>query len=278
MEQKLPLDDFLPEAYLAANTAIDCGKIIMKIYKKEFQTTFKNKREYITEADIKSNYLIQKKISPTNYPILSEESIDDKKRLESDLIWIIDPLDGTADFVNKTGEFTLMISLVKNQKPILGVIYWPTKQVLYLAQKDKGAFQLKNKKWSKISVSDILNIEKCRVIMSRHHISKTEKKFLEYMNIKNYSQKGSSLKVVEIASGNAEIYFTITNKIKQWDTCASYCLIKEAGGNITDLNGNDLQYNIDEVNHKNGILVTNGFIHKKLVERYNEFLTRNKEN
>lgn len=276
MRQKLPHDDFLLEADLAVNTIIDCGKSIMEIYQKEFRTSFKSEKEYLTEADIKSNHLIQKKLSSTNYPILSEESIDDKKRLESKIVWIIDPLDGTADFVNKTGEFTLMISLVKNQKPILGIIYWLTNNVLYLAQKDRGAFQFKNKKWSKITVSTISNIEDCRVLMSRHHISKTEENFLKYLNIKNYSNKGSSLKATEIASGCAEVYFTDTNKIKQWDTCASYCLIKEAGGNITDLNGNDLQYNTNEINHQNGILVTNGLIHDKLIKKYKEF--QNKEN
>ena len=80
------------------------------------------------------------------------------------------------------------------------------------------------------------------------------------------------MKVTDVCSGKADLYFTLTNKIKQWDTCASYCLIKEAGGKMTDMFGADLEYNTDILNHQNGILVTNGIIHKQIVQNYMEFL------
>ena len=76
------------------------------------------------------------------------------------------------------------------------------------------------------------------------------------------------MKVAEISSGSAEIYFTTTNKIKQWDTCASYCLISEAGGKMTDMEGNDIVYNTEILNHENGLLVTNGLVHEKIVKEY----------
>ena len=94
-------------------------------------------------------------------------------------IWIVDPLDGTTDFVNKTGEFTIMIALVENHKPVLGLIYWPTRNQLYLAQKDSGAYQFVDKKWKRITVSNTDDLKKCKAVGSRFHISDQEKKFLK---------------------------------------------------------------------------------------------------
>ena len=86
------------------------------------------------------------------------------------------------------------------------------------------------------------------------------------------TRRGSSLKAIDVASGMAEFYFTSSNKIKQWDTCASYCLIKEAGGNITDVFNNDLKYNTEAVNHQNGIVITNKLIHNQLINSYKKFM------
>ena len=90
---------------------------------------------------------------------------------------------------------------------------------------------------------------------------------LELLEIKNTASIGSSLKVMEIASGRADIYLTSTNKMKQWDTAASHCIISEAGGKMTDITGNDLIYNTESVNHENGLLVTNGLIHEAVVSK-----------
>lgn len=271
----IPIEDPLPEIELAMQAAIEAGKEIMDVYNQDFSSTVKNDNEPITEADVKSNNIIQKTISNFGYPILSEESVDDKKRLNFQKIWIIDPLDGTTDFIKKTGEFTIMISLLDGKQPILGIIYWPTENKLFLAQKDKGAYKLDNGTWSKLSVSNISELSQCKVVGSRHHISENEQKLLKLLNIFKFTSKGSSLKVADISSGSAELYFTTTNKIKQWDTCASYCLINEAGGKMTDMLGNDLQYNTEKLNHENGLLVSNGFIHNQVIKIYNKFLKNN---
>ena len=268
----IPIEDPLQETKLAIHAAIEAGKEVMAVYNKEFSSTVKNDNSPLTEADIKSNNIIQKIISIFGYPILSEESIDDKKRLDFQKIWIVDPLDGTTDFIKKTGEFTIMISLLEDKKPILGIIYWPTEDKLFLAQKEKGAYILDNDIWSKLSVSNISELSQCKVVGSRHHISDNEQKFLKSMNIFKFTSKGSSLKVVDVSSGFAELYFTTTNKIKQWDTCASYCIINEAGGKMTDMFGKDLEYNTEKLNHENGLLVSNGLIHEKIIKFYSEFL------
>lgn len=275
MNLEIPITNPFPETHLAIQAALEAGKKVMNVYNHEFSSTLKKDNEPLTEADVKSNQIIQKIILDSGHHILSEESEDNKKRLDSKKIWIIDPLDGTSDFIKKTGEFTIMISLVEDHIPILGVIYWPTKSTLYLAQKDQGAFKSENDVWSRLSVSNISELKNCRAVGSRYHISEIEQNLIKSLNISQFTSKGSSLKVADISSGNAELYFTTTNKIKHWDTCASHCLITEAGGKMTDMLGNDLKYNTEKVNHENGLLVSNGLIHDQVINIYSEFLRNN---
>ena len=267
--------EILPETELAINAVKEAGNAVMEIYKHDFTSTTKKDNSPLTEADLKSNDIIQKIIVGTGYPVLSEESVDSKKRLEHDKIWIIDPLDGTSDFVSKSGEFTIMIALVEKQ-PILGVIYWPTNDILYVAQKGGGAHKFVTGVWEKLTISKRSEPHNCRALGSRHHLSSQEINFLKLLNVEKFSERGSSLKVIDVCSGTAELYFTMTNKIKQWDTCASNCLIVEAGGKMTDMLGNELEYNTENIYHKNGILVTNGIIHDIITDRYNEFLRKMK--
>jgi 3'(2'), 5'-bisphosphate nucleotidase len=272
MKNKIPFSNPLPETNLAINSVIDAGKTVMKIYNQPFETKIKSDNSPITEADIASNKIIQKIISTSDYPILSEETKDNKKRLEKETVWIIDPLDGTSDFINKTSEFTIMIGLVRKQVPVLGIIYCPPQNTLYVAQQNQGSYQLAGEKWSKMSVSTISDLTKSRTVYSRHHSEESERLFFKYIKTKKLTKRGSSLKAIDVASGTSELYFTSTNKIKQWDTCASYCLVKEAGGNMTDVYGNDLNYNTDDVNHQNGIIVSNGLVHEKVINSYKRFL------
>ena len=272
MKNKLPFTNTLSETNLAIDAAVKAGKAVIEVYKNNFSFHVKDDNSPITEADIKSNMIIQEVLSTTNIPVLSEESVDNLARLKCEKIWIIDPLDGTSDFIEKGGEFTIMISLVQSGKPILGVIYWPTEDKLYVAQKNQGAYELFSGHWKKLNVNNISNLEKCHAVLSRHHLSESDKKFIKKLNLLEFNQKGSSLKVLDVCSGKAEVYLTTTNKIKQWDTSASYCLISESGGKMTSMNGEDLEFNTKLINHKNGLLVTNGLVHNKITNEYSKFL------
>lgn len=266
--EKIPISNRLPELDVAIDAAVQAGQSILKIYDGKFESETKSDDSPITIADVKSNEMIKSILSKTDHMILSEEDKDDKKRLDEKTIWIIDPLDGTSDFIDKTGEFTVMISLVKYGKPELGVIGWPTGNTIFAAQRGSGAFRYKNGSWEKISVSNTFDLSKCRTVGSRHHLSDKEKKFIKKLGITDFTSIGSSLKVAKISSGEAEAYITTTNKMKEWDSAASYCIIHEAGGKMTDMSGNDLAYNKKDVYHKNGILVTNGRIHEKIIEEF----------
>ena len=264
----IPILDRIPELDIAIKAAKEAGDAILEIYQRDFDTHTKKDNSPITEGDLKSNEIIKKILSETEHMILSEEEDDDLSRLSENMIWIVDPLDGTSDFIDKTGEFTIMIALIKNKKPILGVIGWPTEKTFFVAQKGSGAFRYSNDEWHKISVTSISELSKCRTVGSRHHLSDREKSFIKKLGIEDFTSIGSSLKVGKISSGEAEAYITTTNKMKEWDSAASYCIISEAGGKMTDMLGNDITYNNKNVFHQNGILVTNGLIHDEIVREF----------
>lgn len=263
---KIPIKNKLPELDLAIEAALQAGDAVMNIYDTNFTTKTKEDDSPITEADLQSNKIIKKVLARSDIFILSEEDKDEKSRLNQKKIWIIDPLDGTQDFVNKTGEFTIMIALVVDKKPIIGVINWPAEKKLFCAQKDSGAFEFSENSWKKIHVSNTDSLNKCRGVGSRSHLSDEEKNLIEKLGIAEFFSIGSSLKVCKISSGQAELYLTKTDKMKEWDSCASYCIIKEAGGQMTDMKGEDISYNNEILNHQNGLLVTNGLVHNKIID------------
>ena len=273
MIEKLPFTNPIPETKLAIDAALKASDAVMKIYNQDFLILQKEDRSPITEADIMSNEIIENTLSASGHPILSEESTDRiEKRLGCKKIWIIDPLDGTTDFVNKTGEFTIMIALVVDNYPVMGVICHPFEKKLYVSQKGQGAYCYYKEKWMRLKVSKTSILSQCRAVGSRFHQSQHERNFLKTLGVLEFTSRGSSLKVLDICCARAEFYFTTTNKINQWDTCASSCLVAEAGGNMTDMLGKPLEYNTKIVNHQNGILVSNKAIHEELVQKYSEFV------
>ena len=221
----------------------------------------------VTEADLASHRILTNDLSKSKHPILSEEQ-ENPNIDEADTIWIIDPLDGTSHFVNGTGEFTIMISLVKKTVPILGVILWPLGNTIFAAQKEKGAYRYQNRCWSKITVTDTNALSECRMVGSKHHLTEEESAFIKSLKTSSFVSIGSSLKVGMISSGEAEAYITTTNKMKVWDTAASHCIITEAGGKMTDVNGDELLYGKDDIYHHHGILATNGVIHDKIIKKF----------
>ncbi|MFN0065691.1 MAG: 3'(2'),5'-bisphosphate nucleotidase CysQ [Chlamydiales bacterium] len=260
-----PVPSSVSELPVAIDAILQAGERVKEIYSSDFAVIIKDDTSPITQADLESSAIITAALQTTGIPILSEEESDDKARLCSSKVWIVDPLDGTTDFVNRTGEFTIMIGLVEDHVPIIGLIYRPTTGELYFAEKGKGAFCF-DQEWRQIRVRKNTVLENCLALVSRFHLSDKEKRILSYLGITKSCSWGSSLKVTQISSGGADIYFTMTNKMKQWDTCASYCIIHEAGGRMTDSCGGPLLYNTDQVNHEHGLLVTNGFVHDRVAE------------
>ena len=265
-----PFPSKIPNLNDLIDAIIQAGEKIQEIYDTDFEVNKKDDNSPITQADLESNKILRSVLEKTGIPILSEEDVDDKSRLASEKVWIVDPLDGTHDFVNRTGEFTVLVGLVENHIPVMGLVYLPIKKILYFAEKGMGAFCYDLNRWEKISVRKVEEVSSCLALVSRHHLSGKEKKILDHLGITNTATIGSTLKVMEISSGRGDVYLTTTNKMSQWDTCASNCIISEAGGKMSDISGNELIYNTEIVKHENGLLVTNGFIHGMVVSKISE--------
>jgi 3'(2'), 5'-bisphosphate nucleotidase len=250
--------------------AQQAGKEIMSFYSGEVKVYKKEDGSPITKADLASNRIIEKELKKFGYPIFSEESVDNKKRLESEKVWIVDPLDGTQDFIQKMDEFCVMIGLAISGKPYLGVIYEPVSGRLYWGLKDKGAFLEEKGKTKKLKVSSVDNFSQMTIFMSRNHLGEKEIKLAKRLKMNPEEIGSCGIKISRVAEGRGEVYINSSDKTSQWDTCAGAAILQEAGGMITDTEGQELIYNIEEPHHLKGQIVSNGLKHREIVEALEE--------
>jgi len=246
----------------------EAGKEIMKYYNCHHDVSYKNQDKFspLTKADLASEKIIKQELKKFKLPILSEEAEDDKARLNSEYVWIVDPLDGTSDFIKKTGEFSVLIGLVKNGEPILGVVYEPAKNTFYWAEKGKGAFIEKNGKTRKIKVSNKKDFSEMTILLSRNHLLKSDIKLCNNLRIGKKIKRGSTSKMCVIARGEAEIYVNTSDRTGEWDTCAPQIILEEAGGEITDMRGGKLMYNKKMPKNLSGFVASNGTLHNEIIK------------
>ncbi len=207
--------------------AIKAGEEILKIYNQNFEVKKKEDNSPLTKADLISNKIICESLNQLypKIPIISEESakIPYKTRKEWEYLWLVDPLDGTKEFVKRNGEFTVNIALIHKQEPVLGVIYAPVLKDLYFAKKGSGAF--KNEK----PLPFIKKHNTLRVIASRSHLSKETKDFISSIKTEKKIEiisKGSSLKFALLAENLADIYPRLSPTM-EWDTAAGDAILRE---------------------------------------------------
>ncbi len=254
---------------------IEAGKKIMEIYNSpDFEIETKSDNSPITRADKAANDYIVQKVQE-KYPdfgLLSEESKDTKERLHKEYVWVIDPLDGTKEFIKRNGEFTVNVGLVKNGKPVLGVVFIPVRNEIYYAVEGRGAFyQSMNSEKMKITASDKSEYNEMVMVKSRSHASEKLIKIINKYKFKEVKDSGSSIKICLIAFGLADIYFRFGNT-NEWDICAAHCVLSEAGGKMTDCLGNSFIYNKVDPLNQNGFIVSNNTMHHKFVEMAKEFI------
>jgi len=268
---RIPITNKAPELDLALRAAVRAGGAVLNMYRMGFEAPVeKSDGSPVTKADLESHRILVNSLAGTGHAILSEEdTAASMERLDADAVWIIDPLDGTSHFVNGTGEFTIMVALVRRRIPVLGVIFWPSQSTMFVAQRGSGAFRHTLEGWQQITVTKTSMLSECRAVGSKHHLTDTERQFINSLGMASFVSIGSSLKVGMISAGEAEVYVTMTDKMKEWDTAASHCIISEAGGRMTDMYGGDLTYNNRDVYHRHGILATNGeHIHRQILQRF----------
>ena len=216
--------------------AINAGNAIMDIYKKEtFNQQLKSDNSPLTEADIASNNIIiggLKQLTP-NIPILSEESaeISWKERKQWDRYWLIDPLDGTKEFLKKNGEFTVNIALIYKHEPILGVVHAPVLNETWVGEKGKISKKIEKGIARTIRVKQHKPGEVYKVVGSRSHAGDSLNEFLKELEKYELVSMGSSIKFCLVAEGKAHIYprFGLTS---EWDTAAAHAVVNSAGGEV----------------------------------------------
>jgi 3'(2'), 5'-bisphosphate nucleotidase len=218
---------------IAKDAAIQASGVILKYFKNDdLEVTRKQDKSPVTIADREANKIILSELKKTSIPILSEEN---KKqpydtRKSWDTCWIVDPLDGTKEFIKGLKEYTVNIALVKDGKPQLGVVLAPALGDLFFGIVGKGAWQESGDKKQTLKVSKSAQISKATV--SRSHLSDETRAFLEKIKPKpEVISAGSSLKFMQIATGEAEIYPRYTPSM-EWDTAAAHAIVNAAGGKV----------------------------------------------
>ena len=232
---------------IAAAAAVDAGRTVLEVYTSDFAVAHKSDRSPLTLADKRSHEIIVRRLSGPDagrYPLLSEEgrSISYAERRTWSVLWVVDPLDGTKEFIKRNGEFTVNIALVRSGSPVLGVIYVPVTDTLYCAAEGLGAFRRDNVAASAAPWSEAVRLPMARTqgraftaVASRSHFSPETEAFLQELREQHGTVEivsaGSSLKFCLVAEGRADIYPRFAPTM-EWDTAAGHAIVREAGGTV----------------------------------------------
>jgi 3'(2'), 5'-bisphosphate nucleotidase len=218
--------------------AKEAGDAIMQVYKQDFEVEYKQDNSPLTLADKKANDIIETGLNQlsVNLPILSEEGkeVPYKDRKHWEYFWLVDPLDGTKEFVKKNDEFTVNIALIHKDTPVLGVVYAPALDVCYWAKQDEGAF----KDGHKLPHKTENQRNTYKIVASRSHMSAETQAFIDAIDTdkeKELISIGSSLKICLVAEGEADIYPRL-GPTMEWDTGAAHAIVNETGKNVQKYN------------------------------------------
>lgn len=247
------------------NLAMDAGKEIMEVYNNPdlfSEMEEKGDKSPLTLADKRANDLIVSGLRGTfpDFAILSEEEKDDGLRRKNPLCFIVDPLDGTKEFIKRNGQFTVNIGLAEAGKVIMGVIFVPVTGDLYYASQNNGSFY-RNPKGEEIAcrVSSQVGLdqpEKIRLVMSASHGAPEMETLIKKHNFTRFVKMGSSLKGCLVAKGEAEIYYR-HGLTCEWDTAAMQCIVEEAGGIFRQMDGTEMRYNRENTLNEKGFYIIN---------------------
>ena len=274
-----------PELLLISRTAIAAGRAISRIYETDFSVEEKSDGSPLTQADRAAHNIIKEGLADTGIPLLSEEGrdIDYAQRKDWPVFWLIDPLDGTKEFIHRRGEFTVNIARIENGRPVMGVVYLPAARTLYLAARDMGAWRLDPER---MSIFDVVaaadSVESAwsavvaaarrlplsgtgdrayTIIGSRSHGSEAVEAFVEKRREEHgkvaFISAGSSLKFCRVAEGVADVYPRF-GPTMEWDTAAGQAVAEAAGAAVVDAEtGRPLTYNKPDLHNPHFIVRRN---------------------
>jgi len=217
------------------------GRAAMEVYSGTVAVAEKDDRSPVTEADLRVHDLLVERL-PTilRRPVLSEESADSMGPIDGDF-WLVDPLDGTKEFIKKTGEFTVNVALIQSGAPVIGVVHAPAIDCTWYASRDAGAFESNAGGEPRRLSPRVPAASPLRVAVSRDHVSEKDRDLLLELEKVEALPMGSSLKFCRVASGAADLYVRF-GRTMEWDTAAAQCVVECAGAKVVDLEGRPLRY------------------------------------
>ncbi len=249
------------ELLIAMQAAQVAGQVILKIYEapETLQVDWKEDRSPLTSADREANHIIVRQLRESfpTYAILSEEEKDSLERLSNEYCFVVDPLDGTKEFIKRNGQFTVNIALAYRHESVMGVIYVPVTGELYYAAKGYGAYlKSADGKEERLHVSDCKEKSALRIVKSNSHDCTEMEDLIARHHLDHCVRMGSSLKGCLIASGKADLYYRY-NPTMEWDTAAMQCIVEEAGGVFRQMDDSLMRYNRENSLNDKGFYAIN---------------------
>ena len=225
------------------NTFLNAGEISLELRKKGLTKSIKPDNTPVSNGDLEVNKIITKKIKELTpeIPIISEETSDNKSVNNLKDFWLIDPIDGTYDYINNLDEFTINAGLIIDKKPAAGLIYAPAKNRMFYSYSENQAFELKNEKEIKLDSTKKFNKDEIKFVSYSNNIKPEINKIHKKFDVKRTVRMKSSLKFCVIAAGEYDGYVA-EPRACEWDIAAGHAILKHAGGSITDFDGNEILY------------------------------------
>ena len=225
------------------NTFLDAGKVSLNLRDKGLIKKIKSDNTPVSNGDLEVNKIISqelKRLTP-EIPIISEETSENKSLKNLNDFWLVDPIDGTYDYINDLDEFTINAGLIINKKPVAGLIYAPAKNRMFFSYGKNLAFELVNGKNIKLGSTNTFNKNKIKFVSYSKKIKPEIEKIHKILNVKKYVRMKSSLKFCVVAAGEYDGYVAEARAC-EWDIAAGHAILEHAGGNITDFSGNEILY------------------------------------
>ena len=236
-------------------TFLDAGKISLDLRKKGLIKEIKSDNTPVSNGDLEVNKILIKKILQLtpNIPIVSEETSENKSQDNLEDFWLIDPIDGTYDYINDLDEFTINAGLIIKKKPAAGLIYAPAKNRMFYSYGDNLSFELIDGKPIKLDHSKNFNKNEIKFVSYSNKINSEIEKIHKKLKVKKYIRMKSSLKFCVIAAGEYDGYVA-EPRAREWDIAAGHAILKHSGGNITDFDGSEIMYGKQEFKNPSLIL------------------------
>jgi len=256
------------ELETAIRAARAAGEVIAGYYARgSVQVDLKADASPVTQADRDADAAIAAVIGAAfrDDAILSEETPDDEVRLSRSRVWIVDPLDGTRDFVQRTDDFAVHVALAVDGEPVVGAVFLPVTRALFAASRGGGAWREVGGARERLHVSATADLAALRLGVSRHHLSERLRACLDGAQIASRIPIGASVKHMRVAAGELDAVINLSSGELEWDTCAPEIVIREAGGVVTDGDGRPFRYNQRDLEHTRGSVASNGACHAELV-------------